>query len=84
MIGKTNATGTGGIEPTGTLNISENGTYDVTNYASAEVNVQAVASNEYVLKKISYGYKAIFIANYSSTSNTYGTTIQLEAINNGS
>lgn len=37
--------------------------------------------NEYVLKKISYGNKAIFIANYSSTSNTYGTTIQLEAIN---
>lgn len=40
--------------------------------------------NEYVLKKLSYGNKAIFIANYSSTSNTYGTTIQLEAINNGS
>lgn len=39
---------------------------------------------EYVLKKMFYGHKAIFITNYTSTSNTYGTTIQLEAINNGS
>jgi hypothetical protein len=38
-------------------------------------------AQEYALKRISYGYKAIFIANYSSTENTYGTTIQLEAIN---
>lgn len=38
-------------------------------------------AQEYVLKKISYGHKAIFIANYSSAENTYGTTVQLEAIN---
>lgn len=83
MIGKTNAISAGGIEPTGTLNISENGVYDITNYASVDVSVQAVSSNEYALKKISYGYKVIFLVNYSSTSNTYGTTAQLEAISNG-
>ena len=38
-------------------------------------------AQEYVLKRISYGHKAMFIANYSSTENTYGTTVQLEAIN---
>lgn len=38
-------------------------------------------AQEYALKKISYGHKAILIANYLSTENTYGTTIQLEAIN---
>lgn len=63
--------------PTGTLSILENGIYNVTNYASVDVNVSSGQSQEYVLKKISYGYKAIFIANYISTTNTYGTTVQL-------
>lgn len=31
----------GGIIPTGTLSITENGDYDVTNYASAEVNIES-------------------------------------------
>lgn len=30
----------GGVTPTGTINISENGTFDVTQYATADVNVQ--------------------------------------------
>lgn len=39
MIGKTNATGSGGVSVSGTLNITNNGVYDVGSYASASVNV---------------------------------------------
>ena len=39
ILGKT-GTFKGGITPTGTIDITENGKHDVTNYASADINVQ--------------------------------------------
>ena len=63
--------------PTGTLSILENGTYNVTNYASVDVNVSSGQSQEYGLKKLSYGKKCVFLTGYEIIQNSDGTTIQL-------
>ena len=54
-----------GTTPTGTINITTNGTHDVTNYASAEVNVQGAGGGSDVLF---YDYDGTLITSYSKAS----------------
>lgn len=95
MIGRTNAVSGSGVNTLDATATVSDILYGKTAYlADGEKHTGTIPTwdgtltgnghlNEYVLKKISYGKKAIFITNYSSISNTYGTTIQLEAISNG-